>query len=515
MWQYAVKHDGQHKARLCACSNLMQDVEQEYSGVVQLKSLRIALLAAELNRLDVWAGDISNAYLTSRTTEKIYIVAGPEFGDLEGHTLIIDKALYGLCTSSMRYRHSFSDKLEELGYKPTYADPDVWYKAAQDGTCYEYVCVYVDDLMVLAKDPEAFFNTLKHKFGYKLKGVGPPEYHLGGNFGHDKDGVLYWGSKRYVEKLMDAYNRMFGDLPMKKGTPSKNDDHPELDETPILSEDGIKQYQSMIGGLQWAVTLGRFDILEAVMSLSRFRVMPREGHLERVKYIYGYLRKHPDRAIRFRPGYPDRSDPMFHMPEHDWMHSVYGNVEEHFPEEYPKPLGKAVRMTTCVDANLMHCQVTGHSCTGILHMLNQTPIDWFSKLQKQVETATYGSKFIAARTATEQIIDLRDRLASMGIPMEKHAWMLGDNQSVITQSTIPHSVLNKRWNALSYHRVRSAVAGRFLKFCYIHSTQNPSDVLTKSLTYSKFMPLVKPFVFWQGDTIYSANKSEIKINNNK
>ena len=52
------------------------------------------------------------------------------------------------------------------------------------------------------------------------------------------------------------------------------DDHPELDDTSLLSEEDIKVYQSMIGALQWAITLGRFDISVAVIPLSRFCVVP-------------------------------------------------------------------------------------------------------------------------------------------------------------------------------------------------------------------------------------------------
>ena len=62
-------------------------------------------------------------------------------------------------------------------------------------------------------------------------------------------------------------------------------DNPELDQTPELDQNGIKQYQSLIGALQWCVTLGRFDIAEAVMALSRFRVAPPTGHLERVQHV--------------------------------------------------------------------------------------------------------------------------------------------------------------------------------------------------------------------------------------
>ena len=55
----------------------------------------------------------------------------------------------------------------------------------------------------------------------------------------------------------------------------------------------------------------------------------------------------------------------------------------------------------------MHCMVTGKSVTGELDFLNKTPIDWHTKKQATVETATYGAEFVAAHTCTERIIELR------------------------------------------------------------------------------------------------------------
>jgi hypothetical protein len=60
---------------------------------------------------------------------------------------------------------------------------------------------------------------------------------------------------------------------------------------------------------------------------------------------------------------------------------------------------------------------TGRSVTGILHLLNKTPIEWYSKRQAIVETATYGSEFVAARVCVEQIIDLRNTLRFLGVPV--------------------------------------------------------------------------------------------------
>ena len=183
------------------------------------------------------------------------------------------------------------------------------------------------------------------------------------------------------------------------------------------------------------------------------------------------------------------------------MHSVYGTPTEQIPHGLPPPKGKMVCTTTYVDANLLHDTVTGRSATGVLHLLNQTPIDWFSKRQGHVETATYGSEFVAARTATEQIMDLRYSLRSLGVPLDGPSRMFGDNQAVITSSTIPHSQLSKRWNALSYHRVREAVAAGIIRFHYLHSKQNPSDVLTKPLDRESAWPFIEPLLFWKGDTL--------------
>ena len=83
----------------------------------------------------------------------------------------------------------------------------------------------------------------------------------------------------------------------------------------------------------------------------------------------------------------------------------------------------------------------------------------------------------------------------MGIPINDKTYMFGDNQSVVTSSTLPHSVLKKRHNMLAYHRVREAIAAGILKFFHISGKLNPSDVLTKQLGHQVAFPLLKPFLF--------------------
>ena len=130
----------------------------------------------------------------------------------------------------------------------------------------------------------------------------------------------------------------------------------------------------MIGALQWLILLGRFDIATTVMSMSCFQAEPRIGHLERLKRIYGYLLSHDKGAIRVRTDIPDYSE----LPDqsYNWMYTMYRKVQENIPTDLPKAAGKHVVLTTYVDANLYHDYITGRAVTGIIHIVNQTPIEW-------------------------------------------------------------------------------------------------------------------------------------------
>jgi hypothetical protein len=156
---------------------------------------------------------------------------------------------------------------------------------------YEYIGVYVDDLLIAAKDPETIIKALREVHKFKLKGVGPLAYHLGCDSFRDNDGALCYGPRKYISKKMGDFEMMYGSKPREYTSPPEKDDHPEIDTSAELNLNGIKKYQTMIGCLQWAVSPGRFDIQTATMTMSRFRAAPREGHLDRLKRMYGYLKK--------------------------------------------------------------------------------------------------------------------------------------------------------------------------------------------------------------------------------
>ena len=495
---YDCKHDGRHKARMVADGHLTEvPLESVYSGVVSLRGLRMLVFLAELNGLEAWGTDIGNAYLEAETKERVYIVAGAEFGHLEGHTLVIIKALYGLRTSGLRWHERFADCLRDMGFIPSKAEPDIWMRP--NGDAYEYIGVYVDDLAIIARNPGEIADILQTKYKFKLKGTGPITFHLGMDFIRDSDGVLCIAARKYVDKMVATYEQHFGSKPSQRfSSPLEAGDHPEINSSEFLDATETQLYQSLIGALQWAVSIGRFDITTSVMTLSSFRTLPRRGHLDRVKRIYGYLFKMKDAMIRIRTAEPDYSG--LPVQAFDWANTVYGEVSEILPANAPSPLGKYVTLTHYFDANLFHDMLTGRSVTGILHLVNKTPLDWYSKKQATVETATYGSEFIAARTCVDQIVDLRTTLRYLGVPVRDVSYMFGDNKTVVDSSTILQSKLHKCHNALSFHRVREAVAAGFIGLYHLPGEFNPADIMTKHWGYQTIWRLLQPLLFYQGDT---------------
>jgi hypothetical protein len=140
--------------------------------------------------------------------------------------------------------------------------------------------------------------------------------------------------------------------------------------------------------------------------------------------------------------------------------------------------------------------LTGRSVTGILHLCHQTLVDWYSKRQATVETAMFGSEFTAAQIAVDQIIDLQTTLQYLGVPVHHKSYMFGDNQAVVMNSS---TSLNKRHNALSYHRAREMIAAKILGYYLIDVKLNPADIVSKHWAYPQIWHLLKLLLLYSGD----------------
>ena len=222
-----------------------------YAGVVSRESVRIALSYAALNDLNVFAANIWNPYLQAPSSQKDYIICGPEFGvENIGQMALIHRALYGGKAAGRDFRNHLRSCMEFLNFKSCLADPNVWMRPAikSDGnTYYEYILLYVDDALVVSENAESILrNELRRYFHLKEESIGPPTIYLGGRV-HKvqlENGVWTWSfsSSQYVQsavKNVEEYVRKPENshlkIPTKAETPLTTSYRPELDVSPELT----------------------------------------------------------------------------------------------------------------------------------------------------------------------------------------------------------------------------------------------------------------------------------------
>jgi hypothetical protein len=503
---FDLKMDFTRKARLVAGGHVTDaPTTITYSSVVSRDSVRICFLIAALNDLDIWMSDVGNAYLNAQPREKVYTIAGVEFGEEEGHTMLIVRALYGLKSSGAAWRSHFANSLRDLGFLSNQADPDVWTREAvktQGDKYYEYVLVYVDDQLTISEDPKNITDSLQQEpFNYTLKDVGPPKRYLGATVGTCVDigeKAWYLSADDYLDKALPTVEERFGSLKTmfsksRVDSPLPHDYHPEIDESEFLDDDSKQLYQSYVGILRWAVELARIDLAHACGVLAKYMAAPRQGHLTAIIRVFAYIKKHNRSKIIIDKYERDFKD--IDWKDTDWR-EFYPTIEPEVTPYNALPIrGKEVQINMYCDASHATDLVTRRSTTGILFFINGTPIKWYSKRQNTIESSTFGSEFVALRIAVEMNDALRYKLRMFGVGIKGPTNGFCDNMSVVKNATIPESTLAKKHNSIAYHKVRECVAAGSIRIAHEPGKSNPADVLTKSLNGIAHVTCCKSFMY--------------------
>jgi hypothetical protein len=163
--------------------------------------------------------------------------------------------------------------------------------------------------------------------------VGVPGYYLGGNVEFlgetwKNQGLgLALSSKTYIKNVISKFEGLLGKDFETIKTPISEGYHPEVDDSPLCTEDDSDKYRSIIGCYIWVIVLGRFDIAYATFAMSRFIILPREGHLKAVKRILSYLKTFPRGRVIIDTSYHDYS--LYPVEDHsNWMEFYPESGEE-------------------------------------------------------------------------------------------------------------------------------------------------------------------------------------------
>jgi hypothetical protein len=131
---------------------------------------------------------------------------------------------------------------------------------------WEYIATYFDDILRFSKVPMSVIKSLEKT--YVLKGVGDPEYYLGGDNEITPEAKVALTAKTYILRAVEKYEQIFAvDAFRQYQTPMEEQCQLELDESDLLTAKECSLYSGLIGSANWMITLGRFDIHYAVNTL--------------------------------------------------------------------------------------------------------------------------------------------------------------------------------------------------------------------------------------------------------
>ena len=216
--------------------NLSPEMPREecFASVVSTKAVQLGFILAQVQNLKCVTGDVGNAFLTAFTSEKIYVVAGPEFGEFEGAIMIMQKAVYGTKTAALRFHEALSVRLRRQGFTPSQAEPDFWWRKTKAG--FEYIARYVDDIICYSKHPEKILGKLS-RF-YKLKRVGKVEFFLGADLMElptTWDCQYQFSARSYIKRILSDHEALTQQKFKEYDTPMSQDYHSEEDMTPLCN----------------------------------------------------------------------------------------------------------------------------------------------------------------------------------------------------------------------------------------------------------------------------------------
>ena len=214
---------------------------------------------------------------------------------------------------------------------------------------------------------------------YILKGVGEPEFYLGGDVSKAKiNGKVrtVLSAKTYIKNCSKKIEILFSTTLRQYGSPMDPLYHPETDTTELLGTDDVSKYRMLIGSGNWIVTLGRFDIHYAVGTLARYSAIPREGHLRAMLRVFGYLKTYNKRRLVINTDQPDYT--KLESVRHNWK-EFYPDAKENIPDNCPVPKGKEVIILTIFYASHASDLVTRRLVTGIVTLHNKTVVKTYCK----------------------------------------------------------------------------------------------------------------------------------------
>lgn len=434
------------------------DYDETFAPVAKFAAIRALLSMAAYHNLEIHQMDVKTAFLNGDLDQDIYMKQPEGFVVAGKENLVckLRKSLYGLKQASRAWYEKIHRTLLDMGFQVLSADTCVY--QLRKGNLYVLLALYVDDLLLMSNSLPGL-NALKHDLSqrYSMKDLGEAHYVLGIQIDRDRAArTLSISQSQYVEKMLQRLGMMdckpVG-TPLATNVKLTKADCPKPDTA--LDYLFIRQYQSAVGAIMYAMLGTRPDIAFAIASLSQFSSNPGRSHWESVKHVLRYLRGTVDYKLTY--GLKGNSKLLFDgYCDSDW------------------------------GSNVDDCR----SVTGYVFMLGGGAVSWQSKKQPTVALSSVEAEYMAATQATKEALWWRKFLQGVGIQVHPTTVIHSDSQGSIALSKNPEHHARSKHIDIRHHFVREQVVSGTISLQYVPTEDMLADVMTKPLSRDQHNKLV-------------------------
>lgn len=453
------------------------DFTDTFACVVKPMSYKILFsLAASLD-LEIEQMDVKTAFLNSPIDEDVYVEQPHGFemetladeqnlaSEIKQSTTSVPKRS---CHYPRKYRHKgvLVCKLKRALYGLKQA-PRAWYKTLKEffHQCKlsplrsDYavfvnsdrtllVAVYVDDILILGKNKPQIqhLKTQLHQ-RFRMTDLGPVHMYLGMQIIRDRaNRTIRINQQKYIRVILQRFQMEDCNAvstPMETGLKLCKRVDP-------ATPNEIREYQRLIGCLEYAACATRPDITFAVHTLAQFASNPDPVHFNTAKRILRYLKGSQTFSLIFK-GIASSPVTLYGYSDADWAASHSDR----------KSVG------------------------GYCFYLNGSLISHMSKKQRTIALSTAESETHAAMQATKEAMWLRNLLHELGFPQNQATTIYCDNQAAIALSRNPEFHSRSKHVDIQYHFLRHHVDAQTINLKFIRSEEMAADGLTKALSRYK------------------------------
>jgi len=452
-WVFRLKFgpDGtveKRKARLVAKGFTQRygfDFSETYAPVVKMSTVRSMLAIANQFDYAVHQMDVTSAFLNGTLKEEIYMrqPKGFEEGD---KVCRLNKSIYGLKQASKAWNECFNEHISRCGFRQCLEDSCLYIRESKLGPV--YVLLYVDDVLIIAKNLQEI-KTVKQMLinQFKMQDLDEAKMFLGLCIEREPmNGIMKLSQQKYINAVL----KRFG---MEECNPISTPMEPNLQlKKSEIDQNLNKPYREMIGCLTYLTITSRPDISAAVSYFSQFQSNPGEEHWKHAKRILRYLKGTIDYGLIYK-----KSDPT--------CRQIIGFA----------------------DANWATDVMDRRSTSGCLIKVYGATTAWSTKKQRTVALSSTEAECSALSDCICEVLwtcklfeelSLRDNL-----PVE----VFEDNQSAIAIANSNGSSKRLKHTEIKLHFIKQCVHEERVKLCYIPTTDQPADILTKGLPQVSFV----------------------------